>query len=105
MNDMGKKSRTKGYLGEYEWRKLVESAELPIIWHNEDPNRPDTTVAGLTCEVKRGSHIPKTIYDWLEYQEADILAVRRDRKEWLVVVRADLFLKMLKTWKKFENVD
>lgn len=92
---MGLKSRRKGYLGEYQWRQLCKEYNLPTVWHNEDPRLPDMTVAGVTLEVKRGGHVPIKLYKWLEEKEAEALAVRADRKDWLVILRAGTFLQIL----------
>lgn len=90
----GQKSKKKGYRGEYTWRKLCEKKGLETVWHNDDPRLPDMTVKGITCEVKFGYHVPSSLYDWLEEKKADILALRRNHKNWLVVMRAEMFFEL-----------
>ena len=92
------KSRKKGWRGEYEFRKMCEEAGMKVVWHAEDPNLPDLSINGGSCEVKFGSHVPKKFYKWLKDKNASLLAVRRvsskERKlPWLLIIRAKDFIK------------
>jgi Holliday junction resolvase len=97
---MGKTSRDKGVKGEREFDVLAQENGCTVARHNKDPNLPDMTLDKLTCEVKYRKNVPKAVYDWLEQDGADVVAMRRistgDRgKPWLVVMRAGLFFELM----------
>lgn len=46
-------------------------------------------------EAKCGSQVPKKIYDWLKKDNAEFLAVRRDREQRLWVITDDLMEELL----------
>ena len=91
------KSRRKGYMGELEARKLCKRQGFSVRWHPEDPTYPDITLdEKITCEIKYGTQIPKTLYKWFKEKGADVLLIRRVSKNdkmlpWLVVMKVDLF--------------
>ncbi|HON72403.1 MAG TPA: hypothetical protein PK512_03660 [bacterium] len=92
---MGKKSRDKGYRLEHELvEKLkelgLEAERVPLSGAGGGSFSGDLIVEGKIAEVKGRKDGFKSLYKWLE--ERDILFIRADRKEWLVVVR-------LKDWK------
>ena len=95
---MGKSQRNKGYRGEYNLvRKLREAgleAERVPLSGATDFKKGDIVVEGLTGEVKLRKNGFKMLYDWLEGN--DFLAVKADRKEYLVVISLELFIKLLK---------
>lgn len=92
---MGIKSRRKGYRLEHE---LVErlnglgykAERIPLSGGAKGSFSGDLLVNGKRAEVKGRSSGFKNLYKWLE--DRDILFVRADRKEWLVIQR-------LKDWK------
>ncbi len=91
---MSKTSRTKGARGEREvvalFRDAGYAAHRVPMSGAADGYPGDVQVGGLgTVEVKLGSHVPASLYNWL--QGADVLLCRRDRSEWLVVQRWEDF--------------
>ena len=90
---MGKKSKRKGYRLEHELtEKLKELGfEVERIPLSGLGTGADIIVDGRKAEVKGRAKGFKSIYKWLE--KVDILFIRADRKEWLVIQR-------LKDWKK-----
>lgn len=95
---MGKSQRNKGYRGEYNLVKLFKEAGLdaqrvPLSGASEF-KKGDVVVQGRTGEVKvRGSGFKK-IYEWLGAN--DFLAIKADRREYLIVLRVDDFVNLLK---------
>lgn len=91
----GKKSRNKGYIGEYNARKLLEKMGREVTWQAEDPNKPDLLVDGENIEVKYRASVPKCLYQWLEEKGADTLMIKRVNKKdgrsypWLIVRKLD----------------
>lgn len=87
----GRKSRNKGYIGEYKARKFLESKGFVVEWLAEDPSKPDLKVEGEYWEVKYRASVSKQIYDWLEEKNADCLMVKRVNKKdgrsypWLLI--------------------
>jgi len=86
---MAARSRRKGKDGEREVVRLFTEAGYKAV--RTAPLEAggiigDVTVSGLgTVEVKRGSHVPESLYRWLGGKGARMLLVRRDRQPWLVV--------------------
>lgn len=91
----GKKSLQKGKRGEYQFRKLCEKYNVPVVNTAEDKSKPDLCVGGLDCEVKNGQHVPSKIFSWIEEKNANCLAIKRNRKDWLVVMPYTLFFQFL----------
>jgi len=92
---MGKKSRQKGYRLENELagilREMGLNAErIPLSGAGGGSFSGDLIVNGKIAEVKGRKDGFKSLYSWLEGR--DILFIRADRKEWLVILR-------LKDWK------
>ena len=80
----GRKSRRKGYIGEYKARKKLESLGFEVTWQAEDPKKPDIRAAEfeygpatLDIEVKYSAAVPKTLYKWFEEKNADALLIKR----------------------------
>lgn len=100
----GKKSRNKGYRGELEFRKLVESYGLAVTWQAEDRIKPDINIEGiLDCEIKYRANVPVSIYNWLNEKNSHMLAIKRvsmfDKGcEWLITMPAELLLPVLKEY-------
>lgn len=86
---MGKKSRRKGYRLEHELEKKLKelgfTAQRVPLSGGTKGFSGDIIVNGKRAEVKGRDDGFKSIYKWLE--EVDILFVRADRKEWLVIQR------------------
>jgi len=102
---IGKKSLRKGKRGEYLIRKLLEQHNIEVVNQAEDKYKPDIRIQykdlSLDGEVKYRSSVPKCIYDWINEKRADCLIMKRisskDKgNDWLVVMRVDLFTKLLK---------
>lgn len=88
---MGKKSRDKGARGERELVNLLiaagyEARRVPLsgaTWLKDDVETD--LFGGCRVEVKRRASAWKQIYGWLD-EGPDILAIRADHREWLLVV-------------------
>ncbi len=95
---MGKMQKRKGYRVEHELVvKLKEmgldAKRVPLSGATEFA-KGDVVVNGLVLETKARKNGFKQLYDWIEGKDA--LAVKADRKEYLVVMRLDLFVKLLR---------
>ena len=89
---MSKKSRTKGYIGEWKARKLLTELGYDVRWTAEDITQADLRVNGEKWEVKYGLHVPKKIYQWMNEKHPDVLMVKRIGKgergnDWLIIRR------------------
>lgn len=51
---------------------------------------------GWSAEVKRQKDGFKTIYQWMEKNNPDVLAYRADQKPWIVTMKLDKFLELMK---------
>ena len=95
---MGKAQRSKGYRGEYFLVKKLREAGLEAervpLSGATGFKKGDIVVEGLTGEVKLRKNGFKMLYDWLDGN--DFLKVKADRKEYLVVIPLELFIKLLK---------
>ncbi|MDP4087343.1 MAG: hypothetical protein Q8934_22525 [Bacillota bacterium] len=92
----GKKSRDKGARREREFSKLIDGVKTPLSGAVEGfPN--DVHGLGLEWEVKARKDGFKTLYDWVldEREKPDALALKVDRKPWLVVMTLDKFMEVL----------
>lgn len=84
----GRASRQKGDRGEREFAKLMGGERVPLSGSQGGSFSGDVDVPYLgRGEVKRRRNGFATIYKWLE--DRDFLALRSDRQEWLVVMRAE----------------
>lgn len=72
------------------------------IWEINQEEEGDVMGIGLKWEVKRRKDGFKTLYKWLENEreKPDALAIRADRKPWLVVIPLERFLKIIKGGKE-----
>ena len=97
---MGKASREKGLRGEREFAELVGGRRVPLSGaqrgYENDVEIP-TPTGTLRAEVKRRKGGFTTLYSWLEdeRERPDVVAVRADRKGWLVCMSAETFLKLI----------
>lgn len=99
---MGKKSRNKGYRVERElvlaFREAgLKALRVPLSGAAEG-FEGDLLVEGMAVEVKARHDGFKEIYKWLE--DKDLLALKADRKEFLIVMRLEEFIKLLKEVKR-----
>src|SRR5690625_3530045 len=90
---MGKASRDKGGRGEREFAALIGGERVPLSGAAGGSYTGDVTGLGMRWEVKRRKDGFKELYKWLD--GAGALAVRADRKEWLVVMPLETLLEML----------
>lgn len=90
---MGKRSRDKGSRTEREFAKLIGGQRVPLSGAMTG-YKGDVIGLGMTWECKARKDGFKTLYKWLD-GENDALAVKADRKEWLVVMPLDQFKKMV----------
>ncbi|MBC7320467.1 hypothetical protein H5T89_07455 [bacterium] len=92
---MGIKSKRKGYRLERELanelRELGFEAERVPLSGASGSFTGDILINGKRAEVKGRANGFKNLYKWLE--DRDLLFVRADRREWLVIQR-------LKDWRK-----
>jgi len=78
---MGKASRSKGNRRELEIAKLLGATKISYMYNpGPDLQMPD----GRYVEVKARAEGFKTLYKWLD-DDASILALKADRKGWLIV--------------------
>jgi hypothetical protein len=91
---MGLHSKLKGNRGEWEFAKLTNGKRVPlsgsVAGYNHDVILPN----GWSVEVKRKKTGFKTIYNWMENSQPDLLAFRADHKPWLVVMELEKFLEL-----------
>lgn len=92
----GRKSRDKGQRREREFAKLIEGRRIPLSGSQEGFEN-DVEGLGLKWEVKARKDGFKTLYKWIEdeREKPDALAIRADRKPWLVVIKLDKFLEII----------
>ena len=94
---MGKASKAKGSRRELEFAKLIGGRKTPLSGAVEGfPN--DVEGMGLSWEVKARKDKWKEIYKWIEdeREKPDALALKADRKPWLVVMTLEKFQELMK---------
>lgn len=96
----GNYTRQRGYRGEHEWVKYLNDNGVPTERHfmsgmylpgdctTTPPCMPQRPLKG---QVKRKKKCP----DWLELDAHDYVAVREDRGDWYIIIRASLFRDLL----------
>lgn len=93
---LSRKSKNKGYKGEKEVEKALSDTGVQVFRdgrsHKRDIYLWPHTAMEQVAEVKMRADGFKEIYKWIE--GADLLFIRRDHDEWLVVMRMPKF----KTW-------
>lgn len=98
----GKPPRRKGDNGERELARLLGGRRIPLSGAAGGEFAGDVEVPGLgRGEVKRRQDGFKQLYKWLEGR--DFLAVRADRREWLITMRAETVVRLLEAAKKEER--
>jgi len=91
---MGKASRDKGQRREREFARLVGGEKVPlsgaIKGYSNDVKMPN----GKRVEVKARADGWKEIYKWIEdeREKPDLLALKADRKQWLIVMTLDEYM-------------
>lgn len=102
---MGKSQRDKGSRREREFAKLIEGRKVPLSGAMEGYSN-DVEGMGLKWEVKARKNGFKTIYDWLNdtREKPDALALKADRKEWLVVMTLDKYMKQFEALKEIQRI-
>lgn len=95
---MGKRSRDKGARAEREFAKLISGERVPLSGAAGGSYTGDVVGLGLKWEVKRRADGFRELYKWLDGKDA--LAVRADRREWLVVMPLERFMELLERGKQ-----
>lgn len=91
----GRAPKQKGYSGERELAKLLRGQRVPLSGSAGGEFAGDVLVPGLgRGEVKRRRDGFKQLYSWLEGR--DFLAVRADRRDWLVVLPLDKLMRIMR---------
>ena len=101
----GKYSRNKGKSGEREFVKLLKQYGFDAqrgVQYKGTPDSPDIIgIPGFHIEVKRTERL--RLYDALKQSilesnnnEIPIVAHRKNREEWVVILRATDFLEMVR---------
>jgi len=90
----GRRSKRKGSRTEREFAKLIGGERIPLSGAAGGSYTGDVKGLGLLWECKVRKDGFKQLYKWLE-GDVDALAVKADRKEWLVVLPAEKLLKIL----------
>ena len=103
---MGKKSRDKGYRGEYNLMKKLQEAgieayRVPLSGATKH-FKHDLIVSGEPAEVKVRANGFKEIYKWLE--GVKYLFIKRDRDKYLVVMRLDDFIRFSKAMQSSKDI-
>lgn len=90
----GRKSKQKGNRMEREFAKLIGGERVPLSGAVGGKYSGDVTGLGLLWECKVRKDGFKQLYKWLD-GENDALAIKADRKEWLVVVPLSRFKELI----------
>lgn len=90
----GRKSKQKGSRAELDFAKRIGGEKVPLSGAAGGSYTGDVKGLGLTWECKVRKDGFKQLYTWLG--DNDALAVKADRKQWLVVVPINRFLEMIK---------
>lgn len=90
---MGRSQRDKGARAEREFARLIGGERVPLSGAAGGSYTGDVVGMGLKWEVKRRADGFRELYKWLNGKDA--LAVRADRREWLVVMPLERFLELI----------
>jgi len=104
-------SRAKGGRGEREvvnfWKAIFPKAKRHLEFQAVEAERGvDVDLDSIfVIQVKTGDNVPKTIYKYLEQMkltenEVGFVQCKKDRKEWLVILKAEDFKKLLQCQKQ-----
>lgn len=99
---MGKKSKDKGYRGEYNLVKRlhelgIQAKRVPLSGGTSF-QKHDIVFDNIVAEVKLRKKLP--LYEWLG--DANILFVKQDYDDYLVVLRLEDFVELYKKAKGHE---
>jgi hypothetical protein len=92
---MGKSQRDKGARREREFAELIGGHRTPLSGAVEGyPN--DVIGLGMEWEVKARKDGFKELYKWIEdtRENPDALALKADRKQWLVCMTLEKFMEL-----------
>lgn len=97
LNNVGKASRDKGQRREREFTKLISGEKMPLSGALGGRFSNDVEGMGLKFEVKARKDGFKTLYEWIEdeREKPDALALKADRKQWLIVMTLDKFKELM----------
>lgn len=91
---MGRSERRKGTDAEREFARLIGGRRVPLSGAAGGDFAGDVIDSrGWRWEIKRRRDGFRQLYAWLD--GADALAIRADRRPWLVVLTLDQFLRLL----------
>jgi len=90
----GRRSKRKGSRLEREFAKLIGGERIPLSGSVGGSYSGDVKGLGLLFECKARKDGFKQLYQWLD-GDADALALKADRKDWLVVLPAEKLLELL----------
>ncbi|MGG3808765.1 hypothetical protein [Geobacillus thermodenitrificans] len=93
----GRKSRNKGQRREREFAKIIQGERIPLSGAVGGRFGNDVEGLGLRFEVKARKKGFQTLYKWLEdeREKPDALALKADRKDWLVVMKLEKLLELM----------
>jgi len=93
---MSKSQKVKGYRGENEFAKLTGGIRVPLSGAQNGYANDVILPNGMKVEVKRRKSGFKQLYDWIEdeREKPDVVAIRTDRKPWIVCMTLSKFLEM-----------
>lgn len=89
---MGLMSKRKGQRTELEFAKLIGGTKTPLSGALGGEHSGDVKGLDLTWECKARKDGFKQLYGWLENEKVDALALKANRKSWLVVMTLDTFI-------------
>lgn len=89
----GRKSKQKGNRTEREFAKLIGGHRVPLSGAIGGAYSGDVRGLGLLWECKARKDGFKQLYKWID--GVDALAVKADRREWLVVIPLDKFKSLI----------
>jgi hypothetical protein len=90
---VGRSERRKGVEAEREFARLIGGERVPLSGAAGGRYAGDVIGLGMRWECKRRKDGFKRLYDWLD--GADALAVRADRRPWLVVMPLETLLALI----------
>lgn len=97
----GRRSKRKGSSAEREFASIIGGTRIPLSGAVSG-FKGDVKGLGLTFEIKRRRDDFRRIYEWLEGEGIDALAIRADRKPWLVVMEVEKLLEWAEMIKRGE---
>lgn len=87
----GRRSKRKGSSAEREFASIIGGTRIPLSGAVRG-FEGDVKGLGMVWEVKRRRDDFRRIYGWLEGEGIDALAIRADRKPWLVVMEVETLM-------------